>query len=310
MHSLKDFSTEIEGGFEIDIQQLDLNTFNRFIETYEILKAELTELIPNRSKDILEIKSTKKLSTGEKALIDLYSSIYDYLKRFGDYQYNENCIFLLDEADLGFHPEWKKKYINALINTLPVLISSVRSKIKNIQIIFATHDPLTLSDIPNRNVAYIKKDGFTSEILSEHEKPTKSFGANITDLLADSFFIKDGLIGDFAKEKIEETISWLNSILELSIVVKELELENIDKLNDKKINTAKNKIKKYLKNETDSKNENFKKHFKLIEIIDEPFLRTKLEEMYAEATSEFLQKEILEKQIAQIQKQLQELSNR
>ncbi|RXM40752.1 hypothetical protein BOQ62_04050 [Chryseobacterium sp. CH21] len=104
-------TTEIEGGLEIDIKKLDLEAFNKFIKTYEFLKDQLTESLPNKSRDILEIKSTKKLSTGEKALLDLYSSIYDYLKRFGDHQYNENCIFLLDEADLGFHPEWKKNIL-------------------------------------------------------------------------------------------------------------------------------------------------------------------------------------------------------
>ncbi|MDF2551409.1 MAG: hypothetical protein K0R77_684 [Chryseobacterium sp.] len=257
---------EIEGGLEIDIQKLDLETFNQFIKTYEFLKDELTDSLPNRSRDILEIKSTKKLSTGEKALIDLYSSIYDYLKRFGDHQYNQNCIFLLDEADLGFHPEWKKKYINALTTTLPILINSVKDKIKNIQIVFATHDPLTLSDIPNSNVVYLKKNGVTTEILSESEKPTKSFGANITDLLSDSFFIKDGLMGDFAKEKIEEVIKYLND--KESIIS--------DNANTKKI----------------------------IDIIDEPILKYKLEDMYFEKFPEEFNKD---KEIEELIKKAQEL---
>lgn len=249
----EEYNTEIEGGLEINISKLDLESFNKFIETYEFLKDKLTDLLPNRSRDILEIKSTKKLSTGEKALLDLYSSIYDYLKRFGDHQYNENCIFLLDEADLGFHPEWKKKYINALTTTLPILINSVKDKIKNIQIIFATHDPLTLSDIPNRNVAYLKKEGNKTEVLSENEKPTKSFGANITDLLSDSFFIKDGLMGDFAKEKIEEVIKYLN--------------DNESLINDN----------------VEAK--------KIIGIIDEPILKYKLEDMYFEKFPEEYNKE-------------------
>ncbi|MCW3170346.1 ATP-binding protein [Chryseobacterium sp. 09-1422] len=258
---------KIEGGLEIDIQKLDLEDFNRFIKTYEFLKEELTDSLPNKSRDILEIRSTKKLSTGEKALIDLYSSIYDYLKAFGDHQYNENCIFLLDEADLGFHPEWKKRYINALTTTLPLLINSVTDKIKNIQIIFATHDPLTLSDIPNNNVVYLKKHEVTTEILSEIEKPTNSFGANITDLLADSFFIKDGLIGDFAKEKIDHVIKYLNDD-ESSLIT--------DKIEAKKI----------------------------INIIDEPILKYKLEDMYFEKFPEEYNKE---KEIEELIRKAQEL---
>lgn len=262
----EDSTTEIEGGFEIDIHKLDLQVFNDFIKTYEFLKDELTESLPSNSRDILEIKSTKKLSTGEKALLDLYSSIYDYLKRFGDHQYNENCIFLLDEADLGFHPEWKKKYINALTTTLPILINSTKDKIKNIQIIFATHDPLTLSDIPNNNVIYLKKDVTITNVLSENKKPTKSFGANITDLLADSFFIKDGLIGDFAKEKIEEVIKYLNDN-------KSLITENV-------------------------------KAKKIIDIIDEPILKYKLEDMYFE---KFPKEYDLEKEREDVRKRAIEL---
>lgn len=258
--------TEIEGGIEIDIAKLDLEVFNKFISTYEFIRSELSDLLPTKSKDLLEIKSTKKLSTGEKALIDIYSSIYDYLKRFGDHQYNENCIFLLDEADLGFHPDWKKKYVNAITTTLPILLNSIKDKIKNIQVIFATHDPLTLSDIPNKNVVYLKRNGFTTEILSKNQKPQKSFGANITDLLADSFFIKDGLIGDFAKEKIEEVIKYLNDSESL---IKE---------------TAKAK--------------------QIIDIIDEPILKYKLEDMYFE---KFPEEYDLEKEKDEVRKRAIEL---
>ena len=258
--------TEVEGGIEIDVTKLDLNVFNKFIKTYEVLQNQLSDNVSFSNKNILEIKSTKRLSTGEKALIDLYASIYDYLNRFRDHQYNENCIFLLDEADLGFHPDWKKKYVNALTTTLPILLHSVKDKIKNIQIIFATHDPLTLSDIPNKNVVYLKRDGFTTEILSENQKPKKSFGANITDLLADSFFIKDGLIGDFAKEKIEEVIKYLN--------------------NNESLITEKAEAKQ------------------IIDIIDEPILKYKLEDMYFE---KFPEEYDLEKEKDEVRKRAIEL---
>lgn len=80
-------------------------------------------------------------------------------------------VFLLDEADLGFHPEWKKRYINALTTTLPILINSLKDKIKNIQIIFATHDPLTLSDIPNTNVVYLKKNQLQLKFYQKAKNP-------------------------------------------------------------------------------------------------------------------------------------------
>ena len=45
---------------------------------------------------------------------------------------------------------------------------------------------------------YLDKNGNSSFIVDSKRRSQKSFGANITDLLADSFFVNDGLIGDFA----------------------------------------------------------------------------------------------------------------
>src|SRR5690606_27046650 len=70
-----------------------------------------------------------------------------------------------------------------------------------------SHDAITLSDMANHNIVYL--DGF--KVLSGEDRPTKSFAANITDLLADSFFLNDGLVRDFAQLKIHELIMWLQN---------------------------------------------------------------------------------------------------
>ncbi|MGG1920188.1 hypothetical protein AB1278_00045 [Chryseobacterium sp. NRRL B-14798] len=131
-----------------------------------------------------------------------------------------------------------------------------------------------------------------------------TFGANITDLLGDSFFIENGLIGDYAKEKIEEVIVWLNSILDIKDKIAQLNLEN----DSYKISKYKNRILLKLKKEVNERSKDFKKYYKVIQIIDEPFLKQKLEEMYFEATLEFPRKEILEKEIERMQKELYELN--
>jgi predicted ATP-binding protein involved in virulence len=238
----KENVTILSDGFEIDIQSTSIDEITTFFKLYEELEKDLGT-VDRRSINILDIRSNKKLSTGEKGILDLYASIYDYLKRFRDHQYQENCIFLFDEADLGFHPDWKKKYLNTILNTLPLLLE-YKEKIENIQIIFSTHDPLTLSDVPNGNVIYLKKENNKTKILN-HDRPQKSFGANITDLLADSFFIKGGLMGDFAKHKINEVIDFLSD--------------------EKRDISKKERIKS------------------IIDIIDEPLLKHKLKEMFYEA---------------------------
>lgn len=172
---------------------------------------------------------------------------------FTDYnQKIERILLCLDEADLGFHPQWKKKYIKIITDFFPEMFKEING-FQSVQIIFTTHDSLTLSDIPNGNIVYLKKDGEYTRVLSEYEKPKKSFGANITDLLADSFFIEDGLIGDFAKEKIEEVIKYLN---------------------DNESSITNNLVAK-----------------KIIDIIDEPILKYKLKDMYFEKFPEEYNKE-------------------
>ncbi|MBK7041935.1 MAG: hypothetical protein IPH46_16090 [Bacteroidetes bacterium] len=83
--------------------------------------------------------------------------------------------------------------MKALVNTLPYFFEIIGKDV-TFQIIFSTHDPLSLSDIPNHNVTYIKSNDETgiSDILEDSEisRPKVSFGANITDLLSDSFSSK------------------------------------------------------------------------------------------------------------------------
>ena len=248
----------------------DITVYESFFNKYKVL-LEYYDHIP-RKVTILNFVPDKKLSTGEKSLIDFYASLYNYIeshRKNKEYRVR-NYLLLLDEPELGFHPLWKKKFIQAIVKTLPLLFSNVKSKehnksaesyleniakIPNIQILFTTHDPLTLSDIPNKNIIYLDKEENKSIIRNDG---FKSFAANITDLLADSFFVKDGLMGDFAKEKINESITWL-----------------LDK--------------------TDKENANY--HKVLIANIDEPIIQRKLSEMYSEKMKDTLSKDLLKKEI-------------
>lgn len=139
-----------------------------------------------------------------------------------------------------------------------------------IQIIFTTHDPLTLSDLPNNSIVFLKKDGQFSSVLNieDFERPTKTFGANISDLISESFFINNGLIGDFAKDKITETIDWINN---------------------NKVAKERNMVKFQ---------QDMEHYKKIIFLIDEHITKIKLSEMISEleADNQF-QKQILDYEI-------------
>ena len=179
--------------------------------------------------------SDRNMSSGENALLNFFSKLYHFIQtnlttESKSLPYKKNYILLLDEADMGFHPDWKKKYVNSILKTIPYFFESLEVK-PNLQIIITTHDPLTLSDFPINNVIFLKKDDKYCDVILDNDqnKIQKTFGANISDLLAHSFFVNNGLIGDFSKSKIKGTIDWINNskesnnIKSISIFNEELE---------------------------------------------------------------------------------------
>ena len=105
-----------------------------------------------------------------------------------------------------------------------------------------------------------------------------TFAGNISELLEDSFFLKKGLIGNFAKEKIEQTINWL------------IDCET------KKSNNFDNDF--YIE---DSEKEY---HLKVIELIDEKIIHYKLREKYFELFPKKFEEEEKEKNLKKLAKEL------
>ncbi|MBU2973276.1 hypothetical protein [Zobellia sp. B3R18] len=208
----------------------------------------------------------RRLSSGETALLNLYSRIYDYFSRhilnYPVVNKESYYILFLDEADLGYHPIWKKSFVKSIIEFSRDFFKTLESKV---QIVFTTHDAISLSDIPNSNVTYLQSGG-EDRILSHDSplRPKTTFAANVNDLLGHSFFLDNLLIGDFANSKIEYVIKWIN--------------ENRNKEND------------YNPDE-------FSDIKKVISLIEEPVLRNKLAEMLSdiELDSDFIAK-MIEKQ--------------
>ncbi|WP_282123610.1 AAA family ATPase [Algibacter mikhailovii] len=176
--------------------------------------------------------ANRSLSSGETAMLHLYSRLYDFFSRHilnvQTIRKEDYYILFLDEADLAYHPSWKKSYIKTIIDFSVSFFSELDA---NVQIVFTTHDPLSLSDIPNSNVTYLHKESET-RILSFNSvnRPTASFAANVNDLLGHSFFLEDLLIGDFARQKIDEVIEWINKNKDVGLDYNRGEIINIKKI--------------------------------------------------------------------------------
>jgi len=176
---------------EFEIKDISSSTMNQISkdQKYKVLST-LPSYIDVVIKDTNHIEFTN-FSLGEKHMINfIYSTIY-YLSFFKTE--TEYINFILDEVETALNPNWQKELMNIFIKICKYL------KFK-IMITISTHSPFIISDLPRENIIFLE-DGKQVDGLKEKKQ---TFGANIHTLLSDSFFIEDGLMGEFAKGKINE----------------------------------------------------------------------------------------------------------
>lgn len=165
------------------------------------------------SKSILSFYWSE-MSSGQLSLLNLFGRFYDSLYEIQqDLLDEENFskestvslkefeyLLLIDECDLYFHPQWQKDWLYYFLKLIEILFKG------NVQVILTTHSPFILSDFPNTNVTFLSDKSKPITISNEIEGSSRTFGANINELLTNSFFINDGLMGKFAKNKINNFI--------------------------------------------------------------------------------------------------------
>ena len=146
------------------------------------------------------------LSSGERQYLFTISAYLYHLRNIisipensGRVKY-KNVNLFLDEIELCFHPEYQRMFVSNLLQTLND--NKVCEEV-SVNVILTTHSPFVLSDIPRSNILFLKK----GEIDKDND--LNPFGANVNDLLAKSFFLENGFIGEFAKEKIQALVKYL-----------------------------------------------------------------------------------------------------
>jgi predicted ATPase len=149
------------------------------------------------------------MSYGEKIQLMLYSRLFN-MHRLDEIP--DATVIVLDEAELGFHPEWQRKYINRLVRYIPDFLNRIQLKktIYSRQIIITTHSPLILSDVPKQNLILMKKNQSSGHTEVKREFLENTFGGNLHHILADEFFLEGGLIGEFAKGVIQDIIDFID----------------------------------------------------------------------------------------------------
>ncbi len=187
----------------------DFALIKQFIDTYSRAFA----IVP-----FLDFK-WRSISSGQLALFNIYSRLYSLIDKYtaSNQKLKKNIVLMIDEADTFLHPRWSQTMVKSLIDFVSDIYTAHNLKItRKIHIIFTSNSPFIASDIPNNYVIFLKKvvdkDGnYRAVSLNSLEDKKMTFGANIHTLLLDAFFLPNGSIGDFAKQKIDEIIDRLNS---------------------------------------------------------------------------------------------------
>ena len=252
---IKDKNDNINYKFFLENLKEKINNFieqNYYNDFFKVFDFQLKE-VNTEGNDFFN------LSHGERSLFILLFLILDKF-----FEEKKDLLIYLDEPDITLHPQWQKDLIKKII----IIFSDLGYKF---HFILTTHSPFLLSDIPKQNIIFLNKDNNGNCIELPHGKvldKKQTFGANIHTLLSDSFFMKGGLMGEFAKGKIEEVIKFLNDKESL------------------------------IKDDSEAKT--------IIDIIGEPILQKKLEKMlerYREKNN-LVDPQEIEQQIQELQEKL------
>ncbi|MDD4505662.1 MAG: AAA family ATPase [Sulfurospirillaceae bacterium] len=218
---LIDFYTKHPIGYDIpiDISIKKLQKSKKFDLVIDIL-SQLPRYLTLEITHVLDHISQRfsDLSSGEKGLLKIIGNL-DYLISHSN---SKTILLFLDEIETYLHPEWQRKFLYYIIPIFERLSN------KKIYCFFATHSPFLLSDIPKENVIFLENG---KQVYPNIE----TFGANIHTLLSHGFFMKEGLMGEFAKDKIQSIIKYHE------------EIKSKDLLKDENKQSREEEKEKYLK---------------------------------------------------------------
>lgn len=140
------------------------------------------------------------LSSGEQSLLSLFSRLYEIRGRV----FTNHILFLIDEGDVFFHPEWQRQFLSNITSFMSGLFPS-----KRIQYIFSSNTPFIAGDLPKSKIIHLRKNSSgVTEVATDNIQET--FASNIHTLLSSNFYLSS-FLGEFAKTKIEDVINELSA---------------------------------------------------------------------------------------------------
>lgn len=153
--------------------------------------------------------TSQEMSSGERAYLNFFSwlelpSRYNKYLGIDDVPIAGNVLLLIDEIDLYMHPEWQRIAIQRLLEALQA------DQNRYYQIVFTTHSPIVLSDIPKKHSIFLMKTSTNQLKVLPPDQQRETFGNNIPTILNEAFFLRN-MLGEFAYKIIRDIADQLSN---------------------------------------------------------------------------------------------------
>jgi restriction system-associated AAA family ATPase len=176
-------------------------------ELYESNSLYVNETVPILASDrrITRFKNLE-IETGEKS-----NEIYNKSLSDGEHQFlhsmgicllfkNSNSLFLLDEPETHFNPDWRSLFISTLRDCLEQEQEKYLS-----DIIITSHSPFIVSDCFQDNVIVFEKAKSKKGNLKISRPDFNTFGASV-NLLTHKIFHKEETISEIANKRLKDVL--------------------------------------------------------------------------------------------------------
>ena len=162
-------------------------------------------------RDFLSFEFFPRLSSGEMSFLSIWGRLYDFVRERERDRRKYDVMVFLDESETALHPSWQRKLVWYTIWFFEHFAPHARA-----HLLFASHSPILLSDIPKSNVHFMfgdsRKRGRQQKELA---RLADTFAANVFDLYRLSFFMNEGTVGKFASMRVNGLLRKVSSRKEL-----------------------------------------------------------------------------------------------
>lgn len=134
-------------------------------------------------------------------------------------------LFLLDEPETHFNPDWKAKFVSSLRSCFNKEEKSSEETMR--EMLITTHSPYLISDSRSEYVYVFKKDKETGKVMEHIHPGFKTFGTSVNKI-GISIFDMPNTIGEYAQKRYEE----FETVLEITKDKKSLEKLISDVINE------------------------------------------------------------------------------